>query len=58
MNRKKKKKKQASSETGLFRHLSGYVLAVCNFENRKSMRVIFCPKYLKFNLDFKNPGKN
>ena len=57
MNRKKKKK-QASSETGLFRHLSGYVLAVCNFENRKSMRVIFCPKYLKFNLDFKNPGKN
>ena len=32
---------EASSETGRFRHLSGYVFGVCNFEDTKSMRVIF-----------------
>ena len=32
---------EASSEMGLFRHLSDYVFGVRNFDNTKSMRVIF-----------------
>ena len=32
---------QSISEMGLFRHLSDYVFGVRNFENTKSMRVIF-----------------
>ena len=49
---------EGSSETGLFRHLSDYVFGVRNFENTKSMRVIFFFKYLKFQLDFKNAARN
>ena len=48
---------EASSETGLFRHLSDYDFGVRNFQNAKSMRVIFF-KCLKVNLDFKNGAKN
>ena len=44
---------KAFSETGLFRHLSGYVFGVRNFENAKSMMVIFFSQYLKFKLYFK-----
>ena len=46
---------EGSSETGLFRHWSDYVFGVRNFENTKSTRVIFFPK---FNLDFKNAAQN
>ena len=49
---------EASCETGLFRHLSGYVFGVCNFEKTKSMRIIFLSKYLKLHVDFKNAAKN
>ena len=38
---------EASSKTGLFRHLSDYVFGVRNFEIRKFMRVLFCPKLIK-----------
>ena len=48
---------EASSKTGLFRHLSDYVFGVRNFEIRKCIRVTFFSKYLKFNLDFKNAAK-
>ena len=46
------------SEAGLFRHLSDYVFRVHNFGNKKSMRDIFFPKYLKFDIGFKNAVKN
>ena len=46
------------SEIGYFRHLSDYVFGVRNFENTKSMKVIFFFKYLKFQLDFKNAARN
>ena len=46
------------SEIGYFRHLSDYVFGVRNFENTKSMRVIFFFKYLKFQLYFKNAERN
>ena len=50
---------EGSSETGIFRHFSDYVFRIPNFENTKSMRVIFFfSKYSKFNLDFKNAAKN
>ena len=49
---------EGCSETGLFRHLSDYVFGVRNFENTKSMKVIFFFKYLKFQLDFKNAARN
>ena len=49
---------QDSSETGLFRHLSDYVFGVRNFENAKSIRVLFCFKMLKFNLDFQMAAKH
>ena len=38
---------EGSSEMGLFRHLSDYVLGVRNFENTKCMRVIFFFKIFK-----------
>ena len=46
-----------SSGTRLFRDLSDHVFGGRNFENTKSMRVIFFSKYLKFILDFKYEGK-
>ena len=46
------------SETGNFRHFSDYVFEICNFENTKSMSIIFLAKCSKFDLDFKNPVKN
>ena len=49
---------EASSQMGLFRHLSDYALRVRNLENTKSMRVILFPNYLKFKLYFKNAGNN
>ena len=49
---------EASSETWLFRHLSDYVFGGRNFENTKSLRVIFYSKCLKSNLDLKNAVKN
>ena len=49
---------KASSETGLFRHLSEYVFGVRNFENAKSMMVIFFSQYLKFKLYFKKAENN
>ena len=50
---------EPSSEMGLSRHLSDYVFGVRNFQNTKSMRVIFFfRKYSKFNVDFENAGKN
>ena len=49
---------ETSSETGLFKYLSDYVFGVPNFENKKSMRVFFISKCLKFNLDFTNAAKN
>ena len=49
---------EGSPDTGLFRHLSDYVFGVRNFENTKSMKVIFFFKYLKFQLDFKNAARN
>ena len=45
---------EGSSETALFRHLSDSVFGVRNFENTKSMRVIFFSKDLKFNINFQN----
>ena len=48
---------EGSSETGLFRHLYDNVFGVRNFGNTKSIRVIFCFKIFKFNLDFKNEAK-
>ena len=38
---------EASSETRLFRHLSGYLFRVWNFGNTKSMRVTFFSKISK-----------
>ena len=49
---------EESSETGRFRHLSDNVFGVCNFQNTKTMQVIFFPKYLKFNLDFRKAPRN
>ena len=49
---------QASSETGLFRHLSHYVFGVRNFEKTKFMRVIFFSKCSNCNINFNNEGKN
>ena len=48
---------KVSSETGFFRHLSGYVFGVCNYENENLWGSSFFPKYLKLNLDFKNAAK-
>ena len=45
----------ASSKTGLFRHLSDYVFRVPNFKNTKSF---FFSKCLKLKLHFKNAAKN
>ena len=39
---------EGSSQTGLFRHLYDYVFGVRNFENTKSMRVVFFIKISKF----------
>ena len=48
-----------SSETGLYRHISNYVLGVHNFENKKPMKVIFFfLKRSEFQLDFKKAAKN
>ena len=41
-----------SSEIGLFRHLSNYVLRVRNFENTKDVRVIFFFKMFKIKFRF------
>ena len=49
---------EASSETGLFRHLSDYVFGVRNFENTKPMKVICFSKHSKFQLHFKKAAKN
>ena len=49
---------EAFSETGIFTHLSGSALGVCNFEFAKSIRVIFFAKCSKFHIDFKNPARN
>ena len=49
---------EGSSETGLCRHLSDKVFGVRNFRNKKSMRVIFFSKSLKFTVGFKNLAKN
>ena len=38
---------EASSEAGLFRHLSDYVFGVPNFEKKKSMMLIFSFKMFK-----------
>ena len=38
---------EASSETGVARHLSDYVFGVRNFENKKSRRVPFYFKMFK-----------
>ena len=49
---------EASSETGLFRHLSDYVSEIPNFENEKLSGSSFFSKFIKFNLDFKNAAKS
>ena len=50
---------EASSETGLVRHLSDYIFGVRNFKNKTSMRAIFFFQNIqKFNLDFKNKANN
>ena len=49
---------EGSSEKEHFRHLSNNVFGVCNFQNTKTMQVIFFPKCLEFNLDFKNAARN
>ena len=48
---------EASSEMGLFRHLSDYVFGVRNFENTKSMRVILFFKMLKISTKFQECSK-
>ena len=48
---------EAFSETGLFRHLSDSVCRVRNFENRKSMRVIFFFKTFKIQTRIENCKK-
>ena len=42
---------EASSDTGLFRHLSNYVFRIRNFGNTKAVRVIFFFKI--FNIEFR-----
>ena len=49
---------EASSETGLLRHLSDYAFGDRNFRNTKAMMVIFFSKGSKFQLDFKKAAKN
>ena len=49
---------EGSSETTLFRHLSGSVFGVRNFENTISMRVIFFSKHLKFKINFQKSAKS
>ena len=49
---------KVSSQTGLLRDFYNHVFGVRNFENTKSLRVIFCSKYLKFMIVFKNAAKN
>ena len=49
---------EGSTQTEHFRHLSDYVFGVRNFENTKSMRVIFFSKFLRFQVDFENAAKN
>ena len=55
---------EGSTKMGLFRHLSDYAFRVTDsevikdFGNTKSMRIIFFPKYSKFNIDFKNAARN
>ena len=43
---------EASSETGLFRHLSNHVFRVRNFGNTKAVRIIFCSKMFKIESRF------
>ena len=49
---------EASSETGLLRDLFKHVLKVVISEIQKLWGWSFFSKYSKFNLDFKNAGKN
>ena len=49
---------EASSETGVLRHLSDYFFGVRNFGIAKALRVIFSVKISKLNLDFKNAAKS
>ena len=49
---------EASSEMGLFRHLSDYVFGVRYLENDYVSGSSFISKCLKFNLEFKNAAKN
>ena len=46
-----------SHETGLFRNLCIYVFRVRNFQNEKSMRVIFFFKIFKISSRFQKCGK-
>ena len=48
---------EASSETGLYKHLSDYDFGVRNFENTKAMRVIFFLKRSKLQLDFRKAAQ-
>ena len=48
---------EASSETGLFRHLSDYVFGVRNFEITKSMSIIFFVKMFKILARFQKCSK-
>ena len=43
---------EASSKTGLFRHLSGYIFRVRVFEDTKSMRNIFLFRMFRFSSTF------
>ena len=49
---------EASSETGLFRHLSDSIFGVQNLENEKVWGSSLCVKCLEFNLDLKNAAGN
>ena len=44
---------EASSETGLFRHLSNYVFRIRNFGNTKAVRDIFCFRIFNIEVRFK-----
>ena len=49
---------EGSSQAALFINSSDYVFGVRHFGNTKSLSVIFSPKYLKFNIDFKSLAEN
>ena len=49
---------EASSETGLSRHLSDYVFGIRQFENTKSVSVIFFFKMFKIYCRFQKCSKN